>query len=86
MSPDPLYISLILRKWVWFSLAPFTQGNILIQILIQIGYCVYTDSNPDSDHISKVDDPDSDPDSGPGARVNGAFEQLQIFALLTQQL
>ena len=28
------------------------------------------DSNPDSDHLSHVDcDPDSDPDSGPGARV-----------------
>ena len=29
------------------------------------------DSNPDSDHLSRVDcDPDSNPDSGPGARVN----------------
>ena len=31
------------------------------------------DLNPDSDHLSHVDcDPDSNPDSGPGARVNGA--------------
>ena len=29
------------------------------------------DLNPDSDHLSHVDcDPDSNPDSGPGARVN----------------
>ena len=29
------------------------------------------DSNPESDHLSHVDcDPDSNPDSGPGARVN----------------
>ena len=29
------------------------------------------DSNPDSDHLSHVDcDPDSNPDLGPGARVN----------------
>ena len=32
------------------------------------------DSNPDSDHLSHVDcDPDSNPDSGPGARVNAAY-------------
>ena len=32
------------------------------------------DSNPDSDHLSHVGcDPDSNPDSGPGARVNAAF-------------
>ena len=32
------------------------------------------DSNPDSDHLSHVDcDPDSNPDSGPGARVNAAL-------------
>ena len=32
------------------------------------------DSNPDSDHLSHVDcDPDSNPDSGPGARVNAAI-------------
>ena len=31
------------------------------------------DSNPDSDHLSHVDcDPGSNPDSGPGARVNTA--------------
>ena len=31
------------------------------------------DSNPDSDHLSHVDcDPDLNPDSGPGARVNAA--------------
>ena len=35
------------------------------------------DSNPDSDHLSHVDcDPDSNPDSGPGARVNTASENL----------
>ena len=29
------------------------------------------DSNPNSDHLSHVDcDPDSNPDSGPGARVS----------------
>ena len=30
------------------------------------------DSNPDSDHLSHmwIVDPDSNPDSGPGARVN----------------
>ena len=29
------------------------------------------DSNPDSDHLCHVDcDPDSNPDLGPGARVN----------------
>ena len=54
------------------TVAPFTQG----QILIQIG-CVYTegklDSNPDSDHLSHMDcDADLNPDSGPGARVNAA--------------
>ena len=33
------------------------------------------DSNPDSDHLSHVDcDPDSNPDSGPGARVNAAYD------------
>ena len=33
------------------------------------------DSYPDSDHLSHVDcDPDSNPDSGPGARVNAAME------------
>ena len=33
------------------------------------------DSNPDSDHLSHVDcDPDSKPDSGPGARVNAAID------------
>ena len=32
------------------------------------------DSYPDSDHLSHVDcDPDSNPDSGPGARVNAAY-------------
>ena len=32
------------------------------------------DSNPDSDHLSHVDcDPDSNLDSGPGARVNAAI-------------
>ena len=36
------------------------------------------DSNPDSDHLSHVDcDPDSNPDSGPGARVNAAYEVLK---------
>ena len=31
-------------------------------------------SNPDSDHLSHVDcDPDSNPDSGPGAHVNAAL-------------
>ena len=32
------------------------------------------DLNPDSVHLSHVDcDPDSNPDSGPGARVNAAI-------------
>ena len=32
------------------------------------------DSNPDSDHLTHVDcDPDLNPDSGPGARVNAAL-------------
>ena len=36
------------------------------------------DSNPDSDHLSRVDcDPDSNPVSGPGARVNAAYEVLK---------
>ena len=35
------------------------------------------DSNPDSDHLSHVDcDPDSNPDSGPGARVNAAIDPI----------
>ena len=35
------------------------------------------DSNPDSDHLSHVDcDPDSNPDSGPGARVNAVISLL----------
>ena len=35
------------------------------------------DSNSDSDHLSHVDcDPDSNPDSGPGARVNVAYVYL----------
>ena len=35
------------------------------------------DSNPDSDHLSHVDcDPDSNPDSGPGARVNAAIDLI----------
>ena len=41
------------------------------------------DSNPDSDHLSHVDcDPDSNPDSGPGARVNAPLVSIN----LTQQL
>ena len=53
-------------------LSPVYTG-ILIQILIQIG-CVYTEANwiqiYTTDHLSHVDcDPDSNPDSGPGARV-----------------
>ena len=37
------------------------------------------DSNPDSDHLSHVDcDPDSNPDSGPGARVNGAYDCVSV--------
>ena len=34
------------------------------------------DSNPDSDHLSHIMDcdPDSNPDSGPGDRVNAASE------------
>ena len=37
------------------------------------------DSNPDSDHFSHVVyDPDSNPDSGPGARVNAAIDKLQL--------
>ena len=36
------------------------------------------DSNPDSDHLSHVDcDPDSNPDSGPGARVNTTFDTMR---------
>ena len=39
------------------------------------------DSNPDSDHLSHVDcDPDSNPDSGPGARVNAAYDGI-IYGL-----
>ena len=38
------------------------------------------DSNPDSDHLSHVDcDPDSNPDSGPGARVNVAYDLIIIY-------
>ena len=38
------------------------------------------DSNPDSDHLSHVDcDPDSNPDSGPGARVNAALDGKVSF-------
>ena len=38
------------------------------------------DSNPDSDHLSHVDcDPDSNPDSGPGARVNAAYGFSQFY-------
>ena len=38
------------------------------------------DSNPDSDHLSHVDcDPDSNPDSGPGARVNAAYGTVQAY-------
>ena len=37
------------------------------------------DSNPDSDHLSHVDCyPDSNPDSGPGARVNGAYDCVSV--------
>ena len=39
------------------------------------------DSNPDSDHLSHVDcDPDSNPDSGPGARVNAAIVLVPWFS------
>ena len=38
------------------------------------------DSNPDSDHLSHVDcDPDSNPDLGPGARVNAAIDSKVSF-------
>ena len=38
------------------------------------------DSNPDSDHLSHVDcDPDSNPDSGPGARVNAAYVYVHYW-------
>ena len=34
------------------------------------------DSNPNSDHLSHVAcDPDLNPDSGPGARVNAALDR-----------
>ena len=37
------------------------------------------DSYPDSDHLSHVDcDPDSYPDSGPGARVNTALDNTVV--------
>ena len=40
------------------------------------------DSNPDSDHLFHVDcDPDSNPDSGPGARVNAALDTKAINLL-----
>ena len=41
------------------------------------------DSNPDSDHLSRVEcDPDSNPDSGPGARVNAAMDSLEHSVLI----
>ena len=44
------------------------------------------DSNSDSDHLSHVDcDPDSNPDSGPGARVNAANERGSEFSILTSR-
>ena len=40
------------------------------------------DSNPDSDHLSHVDcDPDSNPDLGPGARVNAATDSTSSFIM-----
>ena len=45
------------------------------------------DSNPDSDHLSHVDcDPDSNPDSGPGARVNVPLDNLLPLIPLNQKL
>ena len=38
------------------------------------------DSNPDPDHLSHVGcDPDSNPDLGPGARVNAAFGVYVVY-------
>ena len=43
------------------------------------------DSNPDSDHLSHVDcDPDSNPDSGPGARVNAAYSGGDFQKLMSR--
>ena len=40
------------------------------------------DLNPDSDHLSHVDcDPDSNPDSGPGARFNAVIETTTFLHL-----
>ena len=70
------------------NISPICTG-ILIQILIQTG-CVYTEakwiSNPDSDHLSHVDcDPDSNRDSGPGARVNAVIDTC-ICTILPRQI
>ena len=61
------------------TIAPFTlYTGILIQFLICIG-CVYTEANWIQIQTQTVDcDADSNPDSGPYARVNTPYESLNI--------